>query len=251
MSGEFDGRVALVTGGSRGIGRATALRLADEGADVAISYVSREDASREVLAAIEKKGRRAISHTCDVSKPDQVKRLVEHTRNELGAIDLLVHCGAISNIASHAEMTYELWHETIDVNLNGAFLVTFAVKDEMIERGFGRIVMLSSVAALRPRKMQIHYASAKAGVVAMTRCCAEAFAPHNVRINCIAPGLIETEMAYVLSRDLIDTAVDGTPMKRMGRPEEIAELACFLLSDRSSFMTGQTVVASGGRVMLP
>ncbi len=251
MSGEFDGRVALVTGGSRGIGRATALRLADEGADVAISYVSREDASREVLAAIEKKGRRAISHTCDVSKPDQVKRLVEHTRNELGPIDLLVHCGAISNIASHAEMTYELWHETIDVNLNGAFLVTFAVKDEMIERGFGRIVMLSSVAALRPRKMQIHYASAKAGVVAMTRCCAEAFAPHNVRINCIAPGLIETEMAYVLSRDLIDAAVDGTPMKRMGRPEEIAELACFLLSDRSSFMTGQTVVASGGRVMLP
>ena len=111
--------------------------------------------------------------------------------------------------------------------------------------------MISSIAALRPRKMQIHYASAKAGVIALTRCCAEAFAEHNVRVNCIAPGLIETEMAQVLSEEAIASIVQGTPMGRIGQPEELANVICFFLSDQSSFMTGQTVVASGGRVTIP
>src|SRR5205807_8634512 len=110
------------------------------------------------------------------------------------------------------------------VNLTGAYLAVFAVKDEMIKRRFGRIVTLSSIAALRPRQMQIHYASAKAGVIAMTRCCAEAFAPHNVRINCVAPGLIETEMAHVLPEDRIAAIVKDTPLGRLGQPEEIANV---------------------------
>src|SRR5207302_219451 len=173
------------------------------------------------------------------------------TRKLLGPIDFMVHCGAVSNIQDHEHLTYEIWRETIDVNLTGAYLAVFAVKDEMIKRRFGRIVTLSSIAALRPRQMQIHYASAKAGVIAMTRCCAEAFAPHNVRINCVAPGLIETEMAHVLPPDRIAAVVQDTPMGRIGQPEEISNVIRFLLSDESSFMTGQTVVASGGRVMLP
>jgi 3-oxoacyl-[acyl-carrier protein] reductase len=251
MSGHFDGRVALVTGGSRGIGRAAALRLASEGADVAISYGSQVGPADKTLEEIKALGRRCMHVQCDVSKPDQVDRMVAQTRETLGPVDLLAHCGAISNIADHREMTYELWHETIDVNLNGAFLVTFAVKDEMIERGFGRIVHISSIAALAPRKMQIHYSSAKAGVIAMTRCCAEAFAEHNVRINCIAPGLIDTEMAYVLPPEKHEEIKAGTPMHRLGTTDEIANVIRFLLSDESSFMTGQTIVASGGRVMLP
>src|SRR5262245_19077487 len=120
----------------------------------------------------------------------------------------------------------------------------------MIERRFGRIVTLSSVAALRPRKMQIHYASAKAGVIAFTRCCAEAFAPHNVRINGVAPGLIDTEMAGVLPPEMRQVVVNETPLGRLGTPEEVAALIRFLLSEESSFMTGQTVAVSGGRVML-
>jgi 3-oxoacyl-[acyl-carrier protein] reductase len=251
MTLEFRDRVALVTGGSRGIGRAAALRLAAAGADVAISYGSRAAPARATVKEIEALGRRAICIQCDVGKPLDVERLVKQTRKHLGPIDLLAHCGAISNIADHRELTYELWREMIDINLSGAYLVIFAVKDEMIERGFGRIVTVSSVAALRPRKMQIHYASAKAGVIALTRCCAEAFAPHNIRVNCVAPGLIETEMAHVLPDETIARVLQETPMGRLGQPEEIANLIYFLLSEQSSFTTGQTIVASGGRVTIP
>jgi 3-oxoacyl-[acyl-carrier protein] reductase len=251
MDEAFANRVALVTGGSRGIGRATALRLAREGANVAVSYASRSTDAAQVVAEIKALGRTAISVPCNVAKPDDVNRLVSKTREQLGPIDLLAHCGAISNITDHTGLSYELWLETIDVNLNGAYLVVFAVKDEMIARGFGRIVLISSVAALRPRKMQIHYASAKAGVIAFTRCCGEAFAPHNVRINCVAPGLIETEMARVLSAEAMTRIVADTPLGRLGQPEEIASVIRFLLSEESSFMTGETLSASGGRITLP
>jgi NAD(P)-dependent dehydrogenase (short-subunit alcohol dehydrogenase family) len=251
MSDAFANRVALVTGGSRGIGRATALRLAKEGANVAISYASRSQEAQEVVACIEALGRKAICVPCNVAIPDDVSRLVGSTRERLGPIDLVAHCGAISNICDHSSLSYELWLETIGVNLNGAFLVVFAVKDEMIARQFGRIALVSSVAALRPRKMQIHYASSKAGVIALARCCAEAFAQHNVRINCVAPGLIATEMAQVLSDEATKRIVADTPIGRLGQPEEIAAVIRFLLSEESSFMTGETLSASGGRVTLP
>ncbi|MCA9092520.1 MAG: SDR family oxidoreductase [Planctomycetaceae bacterium] len=248
---EFENRVALVTGGSRGIGRAIALRLAEAGADVAISYATRRGPADETAAQIRALGRKAYVAACNVGNHEEVLKIVEGARRELGPIDYLAHCGAISNIADHNQLSYDIWQETIQVNLTGAYSAVFAVKDEMIERGFGRIVVISSIAALRPRKMQIHYASAKAGVIAMTRCCAEAFAPHNVRINCIAPGLIETEMADVLTEEMKKTVIAGTPMGRLGKPEEIAEFAYFLLSELSSFTTGQTMVASGGRVTIP
>jgi 3-oxoacyl-[acyl-carrier protein] reductase len=251
MSHAFENRVALVSGGSRGIGRATALRLAREGADVSISFASRSREADEVVAEIRALGRKAIAVACNAARPDDVARLVSQTREHLGPIDLLAHCGAISNICDHTELSYERWIETIDVNLNGAFLLVFAVKDEMIARNFGRIVLISSVAALRPRKMQIHYASAKAGVIALTRCCGEAFAPYNVRVNCVAPGLIETEMAQVLSEESMKRIVADTPLGRIGQASEIASVIHFLLSEESSFMTGETLSASGGRVTLP
>jgi 3-oxoacyl-[acyl-carrier protein] reductase len=177
--------------------------------------------------------------------------MVAQTREHLGPIDLLAHCGAISKLCDHAGLSYDLWLETIDINLNGAYLVVFAVKDAMISRNFGRIVLVSSVAALRPRKMQIHYATSKAGVIALARSCGEAFAPYNVRINCVAPGLIETEMAQVLPDDARKRLITETPMGRIGQPEEIASVIRFLLSEDSSFMTGETLAASGGRVTLP
>jgi 3-oxoacyl-[acyl-carrier protein] reductase len=250
MSTEFTDRVVLITGASRGIGRATALRLAQEGADIAFSYASRASDAEKTAAAIRALGRRAVYTSCNVANPDDVRRLVDAAR-QLGPIDFLVHNAAISNIQDHSTLTLDLWRETIDVNLTGTYLVVFAVKDDMIRRRFGRIVTLSSVAALRPRKMQIHYASAKAGVIAFTRCCAEAFAPHNVRINSVAPGLIDTEMAQVLPPAMINTVIEQTPMGRLGKPEEIAAVIRFLLSEDSSFMTGHTIGASGGRIMLP
>jgi 3-oxoacyl-[acyl-carrier protein] reductase len=246
----FANRVALVTGGSRGIGRATALRLAAQGADVALSYVRRDQEAQHIASAIRQQGRRALAVPCDVSHSAEVRGLVDQTRAALGPIDLLAHCGAISNLKDHTELTEEVWRQMIDVNLTGAYLVLFAVKDEMMARGFGRIVTVSSLAALRPRKMQIHYATAKAGMIALTRCCAEAFAPH-VRVNCVAPGLIETEMMHVLPEERIRAIAETTPLERVGRPEEIAATICFLLSEESSFITGQTIVACGGRAMIP
>lgn len=245
----FANRVALVTGGSRGIGRATALRLAQEGADVAISFASRQHEADQVIQAIQSAGRRALACQCDVSKPEQVERLVAQVRATLGPIDLLAHCGAISNVCDHTELTWERWRETIDVNLNGAFLVLFSVKDEMVVRGFGRIVLVSSIAALRPRPRQIHYSASKLGVIALTRCTAEALAPHNVRVNCVAPGLTDTEMMRVFPQGVIDQVAQETPMRRYGQPEEIAAVIRFLLSEESSFITGQTLTADGGRVM--
>ena len=251
MANDFTGRVALVTGGSRGIGRAVALQLAREGADVAISYASRPEPAAETLRQIETAGRRGLALRCNVAQQEEVDDLVTQTRTKLGPIDLLVHCGAISNTCNHDELTFGRWQEMINVNLHGAFHVLYAVKDEMVKRRFGRIVMLASVAALRPRARQIHYSAAKAGVIALTRCLAEALAPYNVRINGIAPGLIDTEMAKVLTPQQAQTVVDQTPLGRLGTPEEVAEVACFLLSERSRFMVGQTVSVCGGRIMLP
>lgn len=251
MTGEFANKVAVVTGGSRGIGLATAKQLASGGADVAIGYASRTDTAEMAVAELKSLGRRAIGVQCDVSRQDHVDELFRQTREQLGPIDYLAHCGAISNTATHQELDFERWKETIDCNLHGAFRAVFGVKDEMIARKSGSIVLISSVAALRPRANQIHYASAKAGVIALARCCAEAFAPHGVRVNCVAPGLIETEMMHVLSDTQISRIVEATPLGRVGRPEEVAEMVCFLLSERSSFTTGQCLVACGGRVTVP
>jgi 3-oxoacyl-[acyl-carrier protein] reductase len=248
---DFENRIALVTGGSRGIGRAAALRLAREGADVAISYASRLEAAKQVVEEIKDLGQRGLCVKCDVSKPGDVEQLMKDVHENLGRIDLLVHCGAITKVCDHSQLTYEAWRETIDIDLNGTYLVVFAVKNEMIERRYGRIVTTASVAALRPRKMLIHYSTAKAGVIAFTRSCAEAWAPYNVRINCVAPGLIDTEMAREISDEARDALIKSTPMARIGQPEEIAAIIRFLLSDESSFMTGQTVGASGGRITLP
>lgn len=249
MEQDFKGRVALITGGSRGMGRAIALQLARGGADVAIGYGSRKETAEEVVEEIKATGQRALCAPCDLRSQEQIDDFVSKTRKELGPIELLVNSGAVSTFADHTEMTWELWYDTLDVNLHGVYRILFAVKDEMIEKKFGRVVLISSIAAYNYRPQQLHYATSKSGVITMTAWCAEAFGTHNVRVNCIAPGLVDTEMAQVIPGDLMAKAVEITPLRRIGQPEEIAELACFLLSERSSFMTGQTVIASGGRAI--
>lgn len=248
--GELAGRTALVTGGSRGIGRAICLLLAREGARVAVNYAANSESAEAVKADIEAAGGSAITVPADVSEPDQVGAAVATTEAALGPIDLLVCSAGIVRIESHAEMNYENWRRTMAVNVDGVFNSVMAVKDSMLARGDGRIVCLSSVAALRPRPRAIAYSASKAAVIAFVRSCSEAFAPQ-VRINAVAPGLIDTEMADAMGADGRAAFAEATPLKRLGRPEEIAELALFLLSDRASYTTGQTFIASGGRVTLP
>jgi len=249
MEKDFAGQIALVTGGSRGMGRAIALQLARGGANVAIGYGSRKETAEKVVKEIEATGQRGLCAPCDLRSQEQIDAFVGKTREELGPIGLLVNSGAISNFVDHQALSWDVWQDTIDVNLHGVYRILFAVKDEMIEREFGRMVLISSIASYNFRPQQLHYATSKSAVITMTAWCAEAFGPHNVRVNCIAPGLVDTEMARVLPPDLLDKAVQTTPLRRIGQPEEIAELACFLLSERSSFMTGQTVISSGGRAI--
>lgn len=247
---EFEGRVALVTGGSRGIGRAICKVLAKNGADIAVNFRNDKAAAEETVEEIVSSGRRARAVRADVSDPKQVTAMIAEIENQQGPVDLLVNSAGIVQMAKHDSIPFEDWQHMMRVNIDGTFLPTMTVKDGMIERKFGRIVCLSSIAALRPRPFQIAYSTSKAAIIGFARSCSEAFAPH-VRINSIAPGLIATDMGLSLGDKAIAAMEKATPLGRLGRPEEIAEMALFLLSDRSSFTTGQTFVASGGRVTLP
>jgi 3-oxoacyl-[acyl-carrier protein] reductase len=250
MEKELADRTALVTGGGRGIGRATCIRLARAGARVAINYAANDEAATETRRLVEAEGAACTLIKADVSDPAAVRRIVDEA-SALGPIDLLVHSAGMAEAGPHDEITFETWRRVMAVNLDGTFLTVMAVKDGMIERGFGRIVCLASIAGLRPRPTMLAYGTSKAGVIAFARNCSEAFAPQ-IRINCIAPGLIDTDMP---AASLTDAArrrmLDATPLKRIGKPEEMAELALFLLSERSSFITGQVIAADGGRVTLP
>ncbi|MEC7556160.1 MAG: 3-oxoacyl-ACP reductase family protein [Planctomycetota bacterium] len=247
----IEGRVALVTGGSRGIGRAISEQLAAAGARVAVNYRSDHDAAAETVAAIQSAGGTATAVAADVSNETDVDRLIADVDAALGPVDLLVNNAGIFDYGDHHETTVQLWHRTIAVNLTSAFLVSWAVKDGMIQRGYGRIVNVASIAALRPRPNSIAYAASKAGMVGLTRSLAEGVAGDGVRVNAIAPGLIETDILADVDKGVLDELVEATPMKRIGQPCDIASVTLFLLGDDSNFMTGQTLVASGGRVMLP
>jgi 3-oxoacyl-[acyl-carrier protein] reductase len=250
-SQELAGRTALVTGGSRGIGRAVCVRLAREGARVAINYAQNEQAAREAQRLVEAEGAECLLIQADVSDPAAVAAMVATAERALGPIDLLVTSAGIALGEARGEVAFETWRRIMAVNLDGTFLPVMAVKDGMIARGFGRIVCFASIAGLRPRPAMLAYSTSKAAVVGFARSCAEAFAPH-VRVNCIAPGLIDTDMpAASLDQASRQRMIDATPLQRIGTPEEMAELAWFLLSERSSFTTGQVYVADGGRVTLP
>ena len=247
QSTEFEGRTALVTGGSRGIGRSTCLMLAERGARVAVNYTRNEDAANTALAMVEEAGAEGMIVRADVSSEGDVDRMVGEVRSRLGPVDLLVNNAGIAKNQSHSELAYADWKRMFEVNVDGVFLATWAVKDEMIERGFGRIVNVASLAGIILKKDMVHYATTKAAVISFTRHCAEAFAPHNVRVNCVAPGLTDTDLAGSGNPGMIDRLIASTPMGRMALPGEMASVIRFLLSEDSSFVTGQTVVACGGR----
>lgn len=247
---DFEGRTALVTGGSRGIGRAVCVRLAEAGAAVAVNYAADEKAARETLAAVKSAGGRGVAVQGDVSDADRVAAMAAEAETALGPIDLLVANAGIAKAGAHDDIDLADWRRMMAVNVDGVLHCVLAVKDGMIERGFGRIVCLASIAGLFARPHMVAYAVSKAAVIALVRNLAPGLAPA-VRINAVAPGLTDTDMIGGMDKPALDALVAGTPLGRLGTPREIAELAAFLLSERSAFTTGQTVVADGGRVMLP
>jgi 3-oxoacyl-[acyl-carrier protein] reductase len=250
-SQEFSGRTALVTGGSRGIGRACVEMLARHGASVAVNFRTNVDAAQDVVRAVTSAGQRAIAVQADVSDETQVQAMVETVEQKLGPVDLLVNNAGVFHFVDHEATDLDIWNRTMACNLTGVFLVTWAVKQKMIERGFGRIINMSSISALRARPNSIAYAASKAGVTGFTKSVAQALAGDNIRINAIAPGLIETDILDGVEQSTLDGIVEETPLGRIGTPEDVADLARFLLSEESRFITGQTLVVSGGRVMLP
>jgi len=247
---EFEGKTALVTGGSRGIGRATCLALAGAGARVAVNYANDQQAAAKTLADAEALGVDAMLFKADVSDPDAVSDMVKAVERTLGPVDLLVTSAGVASVEHHAEMSFENWRRMLAVNLDGTYLPVMAVKDGMLARGYGRIVCIASIAGLRARGSMITYSTSKAAVIAFARSCAESFGP-SIRVNCVAPGLIETDMGASMGAEAMKRLADEAYLKRIGQPEEIAETVLFLLSDRSSFTTGQTYVADGGRTTLP
>ncbi len=247
METGLSGKTALVTGGSRGIGRAVCVALACEGVRVAVNYVSDSKAADETLRLVVAAGGTARAYRADVGDEAAVRAMVAQIEADLGPVDLLVANAGTSVPEEPLAFSLDNWRRMFRVNADGVFIPVAAVGPGMVGRGYGRIVCIASIAALRPRPRLAAYSAAKAAVIAFARSCSESFAPH-VRINCVAPGLIETELAATVDRDAL---IRATPAGRIGRPEEIADAVVYLLSDRSSYTTGQTLVVSGGRVNLP
>ncbi|HMB50732.1 SDR family NAD(P)-dependent oxidoreductase [Natronoarchaeum rubrum] len=244
---DFTDRVAIVTGAARGIGKATALRLAEEGADVVVTDVAAE--RDDVADAVEERGQSALALEVDVSDEAEVEAAVEETIEEFGRIDALVNNAGIFPTADLAALSAEDWQRVIDVNLTGAFYCTQAVCPTMREQGYGRIVNVSSAAGGRVgwAGNLAHYAASKAGMVGFTRSAAIDLGPDGVTINAVVPGMIDTGAAERVSSDEeIEAAVSAIPVGRQGDPEELANVIAFLASEASSYVTGASLVVDGG-----
>lgn len=254
MSKQHEGRTALVTGGSRGIGRGICRQLAREGAWVAINHSASADAAEETLSMIRAAGGDGGIYQCDVSDWDAVDRMFTAIETDRGSIDLLVTNAGIASFQDNKEMPVDLWKKILSVNLDGTFNCVWRAKDKMIEKGDGRIVTVASINGIAPSTIRpdrlIAYGTSKSAVIGFSRNCAVAFGPE-IRMNCVAPGYIETDMTKDMPDEIRNRIIDMTPARRSGQPEDIAEMTCFLLSDGAGFMTGQTVVPSGGLVTLP
>jgi 3-oxoacyl-[acyl-carrier protein] reductase len=240
---DLTGRVALVTGGSRGIGRAIAEALARAGADVAIAYRSRDDEARAALSAIESGGRRALAVRADVSRADDVDRLIADVEAALAPIDILVNNAGMTRPQPLDAITEADWHELIGVNLTSAFLVTQRVVPGMRQRGWGRIINVSSVAAQLGGVVGPHYAASKAGLIGLTHSYAAILAKDGITSNAIAPALIATEMVTSNPR----ARADLIPVGRFGRADEVADAAVLLATN--GYITGQTISVNGGWYM--
>ena len=238
-------RIAIVTGAGRGIGEAVSLRFAGEGAKIACVDVNIEDA-KDTAAQIKTKGGDAIAVKCDVSKAAEVDAMAKEVLDAFGTIDILVNNAGVIRDAQLKNMTEEMWDIVLDVNTKGPFLCCKAITPVMVEKQYGKIVNLASRAAMG-HFGQVNYSAAKAGVIALTRTLALEMARHNINVNCIAPGYIDTPLTQGLPEKVMERILAGTPLHRAGKPIDVANAALFLVSEDSQFITGQALFVCGGR----
>lgn len=247
---ELPDKVALITGASRGIGRATALYLARAGCNILVHYCQNRAAAEETVRAVTDCGVAARLYAADVARREQVENMVEFTLREFNAIDILVNNAGIWEEAAIAEMTEAKLRRTLETNINGVFYAITAAVPQMIKWQAGNIINISSTAGQRGEPFHAHYAASKGAVISLTKSLAAELAPHNIRVNCVAPGWVDTDM----SRPSLESAeaqaiLDKIPLGRVGTPEEIAGCVLFLASELSGFVTGEILNANGGAVL--
>jgi 3-oxoacyl-[acyl-carrier protein] reductase len=249
VTGRLAGKVALVTGASRGIGRAIALRLASEGANVEVNYHTHADAANAVADAVRSRGVDAEVVQADVASAADVARLVETAVKRFGQIDVLVNNAGITRDTLIMRMSEDDWDTVLDTNLKSAFLVTKAVLRTMLRQRSGRIVNITSISGVMGNPGQANYSASKAGLIGLTRSTAREVASRNITCNAIAAGVIDTEIWQGVAQSVIDAMLQIIPLGRKGTPEDVAEAVAFLASDAAAYITGQVLNVDGGMIM--
>ena len=242
-------KVALVTGASRGIGRGIALQLGREGWDVCVNYIQQKESAEQVVAALQAMGRRAIAVQADVADAAAVTSMVKTAETALGPISLLVNNAGIAGQTLFQDTTDEMWDRYLAVNLTGSRNTIRAVLPHMLHEKDGCIINISSMWGLRGASCEVAYSCTKAALIALTRSLALELAPSHIRVNCVAPGPIKTDMVEALGQEIMDMLAEETPLGRLGTPEDIAHAVAFFASDKASFITGQVLTADGGFIV--
>jgi len=246
----LDGKVAIVTGASRGIGREIAIQLAAQGALLVINYTSNDTAARETLATVEAVGGEGIIVQADVKNMAQCENLVKTALEKYNKVDILVNNAGITRDNLAVRMRAEEWREVLDTNLTGAFnCAKAAIRPFIRQRQGGRIINMASIIGLMGGVGQANYAAAKAGLIGLTKSLARELASRQITVNAVAPGYIDTAMTAVLSDELKETITKQIPLGRRGKPEDVAQLVLFLASDRAAYITGQVIAVDGGLAM--
>ena len=247
---DLSGKSAVVTGGSRGIGRAIVTRLAEQGADVCFSFRRDQAAADEVAAAITALGRHALPVQADVTDPAAAEALIKDATGEFGKIDILVNNAGITRDDLIMRMSTEAWREVLETNLFGAFYTLKAVTRPMLKARGGRIINITSVSGQAGQTGQANYSAAKAGLIGLTKASARELASRGITVNAVAPGFVLTELTKDLPPELQAQITDRTPLGRFGTPEDISAAVCFLASDEAAYVTGQVLAVDGGLVMM-
>ncbi|MDD2504230.1 MAG: 3-oxoacyl-[acyl-carrier-protein] reductase [Clostridia bacterium] len=245
----LEGKKAIITGASRGIGRAIAIDFARNGATVALIYADNSEAAAEVVTQIKNIGSEAFAYQCDVRSFEDTKKTVKDIINNFSGIDILVNNAGITRDGLMLTMSEENFNMVMDTNLKGTFHMIRHLYSHMMKQRKGRIINMASVAGVMGNAGQSNYAGAKAGIIGLTKSVAKELASRNVTCNAIAPGFIQTDMTAKLSDRVVETALQQIPLKRMGYPEEVAKLATFLASDNAAYITGQVIQIDGGLCM--
>lgn len=242
-------KVAIVTGGTRGIGRAIALKLADKGANIVINYRNSDKEAEELKAILEEKGVKVLTVKCDISNFEDSKNLMDKCKEVFGKIDILVNNAGITKDTLIMRMKEEDFDNVIDVNLKGTFNCAKHASAIMLKQRFGKIINMTSVVGIAGNAGQVNYAASKAGVIGLTKSLAKELGSRGITVNAVAPGFINTDMTASLSEKVKEEASKNIPLKRLGDPEDVANLVGFLASDAANYITGQVINVDGGMVM--